>query len=81
MIRKQSADPVFDKVSHRLSDAVKRNMNQKYVFSEKKAIISDGLSMLISLVKFLKIIAPKTEQIPPKYHSVSNFREAPGLVP
>ena len=35
MIRKQSADPVFDKVSIRLSDAVKRNMNQKYVFSEK----------------------------------------------
>ena len=34
----------------------------------------------ISLVKFLKIIAPKTGEIPQKC-SVSDFREASGLVP
>ena len=31
-VRKQSADPVFDQVIVRLSDAANRNMNQKYVF-------------------------------------------------
>ena len=39
--------------------------------------------MLIShafQVKFLKIIALKTGQIPQKYHLMSNFREALGLV-
>ena len=74
MIRKQLTDPVFDQVNVRLSDAAPRNMNQKYIFF-KKIVISDGYSMLmsllpllsrISLVKFLKLIAPKTVQIPQK---------------
>ena len=75
MIRKQSTDPIFDQVSVTLWDDAHRNMNQKYVFF-KKTLISDGLSMLtyrtlpllsrISLVKFLKIIAPKKRQIPQK---------------
>ena len=35
----------------------------------------------IYLVKILKTIAPKAGEIPQKYHSVSDFREASGLVP
>ena len=53
MVRKQSADPVFDQVIVRLSDAANRNMNQKYVFFLKKTLISHGLSMLISLANFI----------------------------
>ena len=66
MIREQPTYAVFDQVSVRLPGAAHRNMNQKYVFFLKKKLISDALSMLTSLVKFLKIIAPKTGQIPQK---------------
>ena len=53
MIRKQSTDPVFDPVSVRLSDAVHRNMNQKYVvFFLKKTLIFNGLWMFISYAVF-----------------------------
>ena len=79
----------FDQVSLHLLDAVHQIMNQKHVYFLKRPI-SDGLLMLISLVcllfgislvKFLKIIAPKSGQIPQKYHSMSNFREASSWVP
>ena len=37
------------------------------------------LSRIFRIVKFLKIIAPKTGQIPQQqYHSMSNFRKASG---
>ena len=71
MIRKESTNLVFDQVSVCLLDAAHRNMNQKYLFFEK-TIISDGfpcyyrtlpLLSRISLVKFHKIIAPKSGQI------------------
>ena len=35
----------------------------------------------ISLVKFLKIVSPKTGHIPQKYHSMSHFREGSGSAP
>ena len=71
MIRKQSVDPVFDQVSVRLSDAAHRNMNQKYVFFKKTLGFRYShrtlpLLFRISLVKFLKIIAPKPGNIPQK---------------
>ena len=63
MIRKQSTDPVFEQVSVRLLSIV---IGTLPLLSKK------------SLVKFLRIIAPKTGKIPQKYHSMSNFREASG---
>ena len=50
--RKQSTDPVFDQVSIRLLDAAHCKMNQKHVFFFKKALFSDGLSMLILCAAF-----------------------------
>ena len=34
-----------------------------------------------SQVKFFKVIGPKTEKIPQKYHSMNNFKEASDRVP
>ena len=81
MIRKESTDPVSDRVSIRLSE-YERNINQKYFLKNTNfrwtfhSSIVRSLLSRISLVKFLKIIAFKTEQVPQKNHSVSNFRES-----